>query len=193
MNPKVDEFLQKAKKWQPEMEQLRAILLESELTEEFKWAKPCYTFGASNVVLILPFKECCALLLSKGALLSDPNGILVQPTENTQAARQIRFKSVEEIAALESVLKATLEQAIEVEKAGLKVEFKKIDEFAIPEELQARMDENPTLQTAFGALTPGRQRAYLLHFCAPKQAKTRESRIEKCIPAILEGKGLNDR
>jgi uncharacterized protein YdeI (YjbR/CyaY-like superfamily) len=172
---------------------LRMILLDCQLTEELKWGKPCYTFQGSNVVLIIPFKACCALLVNKGALLDDPNGILVQPTENTQAARQIRFTGVQQIVELENVLKAYMAQAIEVEKAGLKVEFKKSTDFRIPEELQKKLDELPALKSAFYALTPGRQRAYLLHFSAPKQSKTRESRIEKCLPVILSGKGLNDR
>jgi uncharacterized protein YdeI (YjbR/CyaY-like superfamily) len=193
MNSKVDEYLNKVKNWREEMEKLRMILLDCQLTEELKWGKPCYTFQGSNVVLIIPFKACCALLVNKGALLDDPCDILVQPTENTQAARQIRFTNVQQIVELENVLKAYMAQAIEVEKAGLKVEFKKSADFFIPEELQMKLDELPALESAFYALTPGRQRAYLLHFSAPKQSKTRESRIEKCLPQILNGKGLNDQ
>ncbi|OUQ89312.1 hypothetical protein B5G50_04460 [Brevibacillus brevis] len=191
-NPKVDEFLGKAKKWKSEYEKLRRIVLDCELTEDFKWMHPCYTFEKKNIVLIHGFKEYCALLFQKGALLKDPNGILIQQTENVQAARQIRFTSVEEIMEMESILKAYIQEAIEVEKAGLEVDFKKHEEYAIPEEFQNKLDEIPDLKTAFEALTPGRQRAYLLHFSAPKQAKTRESRVEKCMQQILEGKGLND-
>ncbi|MBH0333108.1 YdeI family protein [Brevibacillus brevis] len=191
-SPKVDEFLGKAKKWKAEYEKLRRIVLDCELTEDFKWMHPCYTFEKKNIVLIHGFKEYCALLFQKGALLKDPNGILIQQTENVQAARQIRFTSVEEIMEMESILKAYIQEAIEVEKAGLEVDFKKHEEYAIPEEFQNKLDEIPALKTAFEALTPGRQRAYLLHFSAPKQAKTRESRVEKCMQQILEGKGLND-
>ncbi|MFI8712210.1 YdeI family protein [Brevibacillus brevis] len=191
-NPKVDEFLGKAKKWKSEYEKLRRIVLDCDLTEDFKWMHPCYTFEKKNIVLIHGFKEYCALLFQKGALLKDPNGILIQQTENVQAARQIRFTSVEEIMEMESILKAYIQEAIEVEKAGLEVDFKKHEEYAIPEEFQNKLDEIPDLKTAFEALTPGRQRAYLLHFSAPKQAKTRESRVEKCMQQILEGKGLND-
>ncbi|NRR04091.1 YdeI/OmpD-associated family protein [Brevibacillus sp. RS1.1] len=191
-NPKVDEFLGKAKKWKAEYEKLRRIVLDCELTEDFKWMHPCYTLEKKNIVLIHGFKEYCALLFQKGALLKDPNGILIQQTENVQAARQIRFTSVEEIMEMESILKAYIQEAIEVEKAGLEVDFKKHEEYAIPEEFQNKLDEIPALKTAFEALTPGRQRAYLLHFSAPKQAKTRESRVEKCMQQILEGKGLND-
>jgi uncharacterized protein YdeI (YjbR/CyaY-like superfamily) len=191
-NPKVDEFLSKAKKWKAEYEKLRSIVLDCELTEDFKWMHPCYTFEKKNIVLIHGFKEYCALLFQKGALLKDPNGILIQQTENVQAARQIRFTNVEEIMEMESILKAYIQEAIEVEKAGLEVDFKKHEEYIIPEEFQNKLNEIPALKTAFEALTPGRQRAYLLHFSAPKQAKTRESRVEKCIPPILDGKGLND-
>ncbi len=193
MNPKVDEFLSTAEKWQAEFEKLRAIVLDCGLTEEFKWGKPCYTFEKSNVVLIHGFKEYCALLFVKGALLQDAEGILVTQTENTQAARQIRFTSVQEIAEMEPVLKAYIHEAVEVEKAGLKVDFKKTAEFAIPEEFQRKLDEIPALKTAFEALTPGRQRAYLLYLSQPKQSKTRESRVEKHMQRILDGKGLNDR
>jgi uncharacterized protein YdeI (YjbR/CyaY-like superfamily) len=193
MNPEVDVYFSKAKKWQKELEKLRTIILDCELTEESKWGKPCYTFQKSNVVVLLPLKEHCALLFCKGALLNDPNGILIRPTENTQAARQIRLTNVREIVELETILKAYISQAIEVEKAGLKVNFKKITEFIIPEELQNKLDEIPALKTAFHALTPGRQRAYILYFSAAKQSKTRESRVEKCMPQILKGKGLDDQ
>jgi uncharacterized protein YdeI (YjbR/CyaY-like superfamily) len=192
MNPKVDEFLSKAKKWKEEYEKLRNIVLDCELTEEFKWMHPCYTFEKKNIVLIHGFKEYCALLFFKGALLQDAHGILIQQTENVQAARQIRFTNVQEIVAMETILKAYIYEAIEVEKAGLKVDFKKNTELIIPEELQNKFDEIPALKTAFEALTPGRQRAYILYFSEPKQSKTRESRVEKCIKQILNGKGLND-
>ncbi len=192
MNPKVDVYLSKAKKWQEEFEKLRMIILDCQLTEELKWGVPCYTFQKSNIVLIHGFKEYCALLFFKGALLNDANGILIQQTENVQAARQIRFTNVREIVEMETILKAYIYEAIEVEKAGLKVNFKKTTEFKIPEEFQNKLDEIPALKTAFDALTPGRQRAYILYFSAPKQSKTRESRVEKCMQQILNGKGLND-
>jgi len=192
MNPKVDCFFSKAKKWQEEFEKLRTIILDCGLTEELKWGKPCYTFQNSNIVLIHGFKEYCALLFFKGALLKDTKGILLQQTENVQAARQIRFTNVREIGKMEPILKAYIKEAIEVEKAGLKVDYKKTADFAIPEEFQNKLDEIPALKTAFGALTPGRQRGYILYFSAPKQAKTRESRVEKCMQQILNGKGLND-
>jgi uncharacterized protein YdeI (YjbR/CyaY-like superfamily) len=163
-----------------------------QLIEELKWSKPCYTFQKSNIVIIQAFKEYCALMFFKGALLKDPNGILVKIGENTQAARQIRFTNVQEIVARHSILKAYIHEAMEVEKAGLKVDFKEKTELVFPEEFQKRLDENPALKTAFEALTPGRQRAYNLYFTAAKQPKTRESRVEKCMPKILEGKGLND-
>ncbi|MGV8025613.1 MAG: YdeI family protein [Anaerolineaceae bacterium] len=192
MNPKVDEFLNKNKQWQEEFRKLRMIILDCPLTEELKWGVPCYTFEKRNVILMHGFKEYCALLFVKGALLNDPKGILVTQTENTQAARQIRFTNVREIEKMESTLKTYINEAIEVEKAGLKVNFKKTAEFMIPEEFQNEFDENPALKTAFHALTPGRQRAYLLYFSQPKQSRTRESRIEKCMQQILNGKGLND-
>jgi uncharacterized protein YdeI (YjbR/CyaY-like superfamily) len=192
MNPKVDEFLSKAKKWQEEMEKLRMIIHDCGLTEELKWGKPCYTFQKSNIVIIQGFKEYCALLFFKGALLNDPRGILKKTGENTQAGRQVRFTNVREIAEMEPILKACIYEAIEVEKAGLKVNFQKNPE-PIPEEFQNKLDEIPALKTAFDALTPGRQRAYILYFSAPKQSKTRESRVEKCIQQILNGKGLNDQ
>ncbi|MED3972974.1 hypothetical protein COM86_27925 [Priestia megaterium] len=192
MNPKVDEFLTKAKKWKEEYETLRKIVLDCELTEDFKWVNPCYTFEKKNVVLMHGFKEYCALLFPKGSLLQDSHGILIQQTENVQGARQIRFTNVQEIVEKEAILKAYIYEAIEVEKAGLKVKAKKPEELIIPEELQHKFDEIPALKTAFTTLTPGRQRAYILHFSAAKQSKTRESRVEKCIPNILNGKGLND-
>jgi uncharacterized protein YdeI (YjbR/CyaY-like superfamily) len=192
-NPQIDAYLKKSKKWQKETEKLRTILLGCGLTEEFKWNKPCYTFEKSNLVLILPLKEYCTLLFCKGALLNDPNGILVKAGENTQAARHIRFTHLQEIVGKETILKAYIHNAIEVEKSGLEVVYKKTSDFTIPEELQKKFDELPALKTAFAALTPGRQRGYLLHFSAPKQSKTRESRIEKCLPQILKGKGLMDR
>ena len=191
MNPKVDEYLGKAKKWQEEFEKLRMIILDCGLTEELKWGCPCYTFEKSNIVLIHGFKEYCALLFFKGALLKDPKGILIQQTENVQAGRQIRFTNTREIVKMKTVLKAYIHEAIEAEKAGLKVNYKKNPE-PIPEELQNKLDEIPALKTAFDALTPGRQRGYILYFSAPKQSKTRESRVEKCMQ-ILNGKGLNDQ
>lgn len=193
MNPKVDFFFNKAEKWQEEYAKLRTIILDCGLTEEVKWGVPCYTFQESNIVLIHGFKEYCALLFHKGALLKDPDGILIQQTENVQAARQIRFTSVQEIVKMEAILKAYIFEAIDVEKAGLKVNFKKSTEFTMPEEFINKLEEVPGLQDAFDALTPGRQRAYILHFSAPKQAKTRTSRIEKWLPQILNGKGLDDQ
>ncbi len=192
MNPKVDAYLRKATKWQKESQLLRKILLECALTEEFKWNKPCYTFQESNVVVLLPLKEYCALLLCKGALLKDPKGILTRPSENTQAARQIRFTDAGQITKLAPVLKAYIKEAIAAEKAGLEVVYKKVSEYQVPEEFQKKLDAMPALKTAFHALTPGRQRGYLLHFSGAKQSSTRESRIAKCIPAILKGKGLQD-
>ncbi|MGG1068980.1 YdeI family protein [Priestia megaterium] len=192
MHPKVDEFLSKAKKWKEEYETLRKIVLDCELTEDYKWMNPCYTFEKKNIVLIHGFKEYCALLFPKGALLQDSHGILIQQTENVQGARQIRFTNVQEIIEKEAVLKAYIYEAIEVEKAGLKVKVKKHEELIIPEELQHKFDEIPALKDAFTTLTPGRQRAYILYFSAAKQSKTRASRVEKCIPNILNGKGLND-
>ena len=192
MNPKVDFFFSKAKKWRKEFEKLRMIILACPLTEELKWGKPCYTLQKSNIVLMHGFKEYCALLFMKGALLKDANGILIQQTENVQAARQIRFTSVREIVEMEPILKAYIHEAIEVEKAGLKVNYKKSTELIFPAEFQNKLDQHPALKTAFAALTPGRQRGYNLYFSAPKQSKTRESRIEKCMPKILNGKGLDD-
>ncbi|SFD22518.1 Uncharacterized conserved protein YdeI, YjbR/CyaY-like superfamily, DUF1801 family [Chitinophaga sp. CF118] len=192
MNPKVDFYFSKAEKWQEELEQLRMVVLDCGLTEELKWRVPCYTFQNSNIVLIHVFKEYCALLFFKGTLLNDPNGILIQQTENVQAARQIRFTGIQEIVKMKSILKAYIYEAIEVEKSGLEVNFKKTAEFEIPEEFQKELDKTPALRTAFEALTPGRQRGYILYFSAPKQSKTRDSRIEKSMQQILEGKGLND-
>ncbi len=192
MNPKVDFFFLKADRWQEEYEKLRTIVLECELTEELKWGKPCYTSEKANIVLIHGFKEYCALLFFKGALLKDPNGILIQQTENVQAGRQVRFTNVREIVKLAPTLKAYIQVAIEVEKAGLKVNYRRTTEFKMPEEFQKKLDAMPALKTAFGALTPGRQRGYLLYFSAAKQSKTRESRVEKFMPQILKGKGLDD-
>jgi uncharacterized protein YdeI (YjbR/CyaY-like superfamily) len=192
MNPKVDFFFSKADKWQEEFEKLRAIVLDCGLTEELKWGCPCYMLQKSNIVLIHGFKEYCALLFFKGALLKDPKGILIQQTENVQVARQVRFTGVREIAKLEPILKAYIYEAIEVEKAGVKPDYKKTKEFPMPEEFQVQLDKKAALKTAFEALTPGRQRAYLLYFSTPKQSKTRESRVEKYIKQILKGKGLDD-
>ena len=192
MNPKVDWYFNKAEKWQKELDKLRMIVLDCLLTEELKWGVPCYTFQKSNILLIHVFKEYCAVLFMKGALLNDANGILMQQTENVQATRQIRFANVQEIIEMEPILKAYIYEAIEIEKAGLKVELKKTTEYSISKEFQNKLDEIPALKTAFDALTPGRQRAYLLFFAAPKQAKTRASRVEKCILQILNGKGLTD-
>ena len=192
MNPKVDFYFKKAKKWQEEFEKLRMIVLDCQLIEELKWGCPCYTFQESNIVLIHGFKEYCALLFFKGSLLPDSNGILIQQTKNVQAGRQIRFTNIEEIMELEPILKVYIQEAIEVEKAGLKVKLKKASEYSIPEEFQKKLDENPALKIAFDALTPGRQRAYIFYFSEPKQSQTRESRIEKWMQQILNGKGLND-
>ncbi len=192
MNPSVDGYLRKNKKWKEELQKLRTIILDRPLTEEVKWRVPCYTLQNSNVILLGAFKEYCGLTFVKGALLKDAQGILKPPGENTQSARLIRFTNVREIAELESILKAYIDEAIEVEKAGLKVRFKKITEHKIPVELQEKLDELPALKTAFAALTPGRQRAYLLYFSGAKQSKTRALRIEKCMRRILNGKGLED-
>jgi len=191
-NPKVDFFFNKANKWQEEFLALRAIALDCPLTEELKWGKPCYTFQENNVVLIHGFKEYCALLFIKGALLKDAKKILVQQTENVQAARQLRFTTVQEILKMKATAKAYIREAIAVEKAGLEVSFKKTAEFAMPAEFQNKLDKSKSLKAAFEALTPGRQRAYLLYFSTAKQVATRESRIEKCTQKILDGKGLND-
>lgn len=193
MNPKVDAYLSKAKIWQEETEKLRMIMLDCLLTEELKWGKPCYTFQESNVVVIQGFKAYCALLFFKGVLLNDPNDILKKTGENTRVGRQIRFNNVKEIIEMEPILKAYIYEAIEVEKAGLKVDLKDSTALLLPEELQKKLAETPALKAAFDALTPGRQRGYNLYFSAPKQSKTRESRIEKCMQQILNGKGLTDR
>ena len=192
MNPKVDFFFTKAKKWQEEFVKMRIIALECGLIEELKWGCPCYTYQKTNIVLIHGFKEYCAFLFFKGALLDDPQGILIQQTENVQSARQIRFTDIREIYDMEAILKTYILAAVEVEKAGLKVELKKTEEYKIPEEFQQKLDGFPALRKAFEALTPGRQRGYIFYFAQPKQPKTRESRIEKYIPHILDGKGLND-
>ena len=191
-NPKIDPFFQKEKRWKAEFEKLREIVLDCELVEDFKWMHPCYTYDGKNVVLIHGFKEYCALLFHKGALLKDPHGILVQQTENVQAARQLRFANVQQIEEQQLIIKSYIDEAIAVEKAGLKVELKKTEDYAIPEELQNKFAEIPDLKTAFEALTPGRQRAYIYYFSQPKQSKTREARIEKYLPHILDGKGMND-
>ena len=206
MNPKADAYFTegcgrcplvgtpncKVNNWQQELAKLREIIVDCGLSEELKWRVPCYTFQKGNIVLISAFKEYCALTFFKGALLKDANGILIQQTENVQAARQMRFTDVREIVAMEPTLRAYIDEAIAVEKAGLEVHYKKTSEFIIPEEFQHKLTENPALKTAFAALTPGRQRAYLLHFSAPKQSKTREARVAKCMQQILNGKGLND-
>src|SRR6478735_8120358 len=193
-NPKVDAFLEDKEeaKWKDAFIQLRKIALSCPVTEELKWGKPCYTVNGANVVLMHGFKEYCALLFAKGALLSDPKGILVQQTKNVQGARQIRFTSAKEVTALASTLKAYILDAIKLEKSGAKVEYKQTEDFDVAPEFAARLRSTPSLKTAFEALTPGRQRGYLLHFSSAKQPATRESRIEKCIPQILDGKGLDD-
>lgn len=191
-NPKVDAFIQNARSWRKEYEALRAIILDCPLVEEFKWGKPCYSHDGKNVVLMHGFKEYCALLFMKGALLKDAKGILISQTENTQSARQIRFTSVQDIERMRSALKAYIKEAIEVERSGLKVDFKKTEEFSIPGEFQEQLNTHPALKSAFEALTPGRQRGYLLYFSGAKQAKTRASRVEKYLQKILDGKGMND-
>lgn len=192
LNPKVDAFISRADQWQQEFEELRRVILDCELTEALKWGVPCYTFQGKNVVLMHGFKDYCALLFMKGVLLKDPHDILIQQTENTQSARQIRFTSVDDIIELEPAVKAYIDEAIEAEKAGLEVDFKKTEAFTMPEEFQHKLDEMPDLKVAFEALTPGRQRGYLLYFSGAKQAKTRASRVEKYVQKILDGKGLND-
>lgn len=193
MNPKVDWYFNKAEQWQKELGHLRKVVLSCGLTEELKWGVPCYTFQGRNVVLIHAFREYCALLFHKGALLSNAEGILIQQTENVQAARQMRFTTIDEIVEKEAIVKAYIYEAIEVERAGLKVAFKKTSAYSLPEELEKKLQESPALKTAFYSLTPGRQRGYILYFSQPKQAKTRSARIEKCMQQILGGKGLNDR
>ena len=193
MNAKVDAYMSKAKQWREESEKLREIVLACDLTEELKWGVPCYTFDDKNIVLIHGFKEYCALLFMKGALLKDPKGILITQTENVQSGRQIRFTSLKEITKLAPALKAYVKDAIEVEKAGLKVEMKKTGEFPVPEEFRGVLDDDPAYRDAFAALTPGRQRGYLLYFAGAKQSSTRESRIEKCRDKIFDGIGWNDK
>ncbi|TXI97445.1 MAG: hypothetical protein E6Q35_06010 [Chryseobacterium cucumeris] len=192
MNPKVNFFFENAGQWQEEFEKLRAIALSTELVEDLKWGCPCYTYKGKNIFLIHGFKEYCALLFFKGALMKDPDHILIQQSKNVQAARQIRFTEVAQINDLEEVLRSYMFQAVEIEESGAKVEMKKTKEFEMAEEFQEKLDQDPALQEAFKALTPGRQRAYLLHFSSAKQSKTREARIEKCIPQIMDGIGLND-
>jgi uncharacterized protein YdeI (YjbR/CyaY-like superfamily) len=192
MNPRVDFFFNKPSKWQKEYQALREIILGCDLVEELKWGQPCYTYNGANIVLIHGFKDYCALLFMKGALLGDPKKILIQQTENVQSARQIRFTSLQEIAKLKSTIKAYVYEAIKVEESGAKVELKKTKEFPMPEEFKAKLSKNAALKKAFNALTPGRQRGYLLYFSSAKQAKTREQRIEKYMDHILDGKGLED-
>jgi uncharacterized protein YdeI (YjbR/CyaY-like superfamily) len=192
-NPKVDAYLRQAKTWPGEMKKLRMILLRFPLIEEFKWGKPCYSFGKSNVVILIPLKDSCALMFCKGALLKDAAGLLLKPGENTQAGRWIKFTSGREITDKKAILEAYLEEAIEAEKAGLKVKYKRTSDYSVPEELQKKWRENPSFKKAFAALTPGRQRGYFLYFSAPKQSKTRESRIEKSREKIVRGKGFNER
>lgn len=191
-NPKVDWFFNKAGKWQAEFAALRAIILDCDLIEELKWGQPCYTFDKRNVVLMHGFKEYCALLFFKGALLKDPKGILMQQTEHVQAARQVRFTNAGEIVRLKATLKAYIYEAVEVEEAGLKVEFKKTSDFRMPEEFQKKLDKVPALKKAFYTLTPGRQRAYIFYFSSAKQSRTREARVEKYVRQILDGKGMDD-
>jgi uncharacterized protein YdeI (YjbR/CyaY-like superfamily) len=193
LNPKVDAFIANAKKWQKELKKLRAILLDSELTEEFKWSQPCYTFQEKNVIVISGMKDSCAFAFFKGALLKDVHGVLGRPGQHSQSTRWIKFISVHEIAEMSSVLKAYIREAIEIEKAGLKVKLKKTSDLKFPEEFKLMLDEFPDLKTAFEALTPGRQRAYIYHFSAPKQSKTRDARVRKFMPHILKGKGLLDK
>ncbi len=192
MNPKVDSFLKRQDKWRAEFEKLREILLGTGLTEELKWGQPCYALDGKNVALIHGFKEYCAILFHKGALLEDPKGVLIQQTKNVQAARQIRFTSVQEVTRLETTVKAYLRKAIEIERAGLRVPFKKTEDFELPEELESRLAANAKLKKAFAALTPGRQRAYIFHFAQPKLSATRAARVKKHIPRILNGLGLDD-
>jgi uncharacterized protein YdeI (YjbR/CyaY-like superfamily) len=192
MNPEVDVYLNEITKWSAESEKLRQIVLDCQLTEELKWGVPCYTFQKKNIVIIHGFKEYCALLFFKGALLRDDEGVLIRQTENVQAGRQIRFTDLEQIVRMESTLKAYINEAIEVERTGLKVELKRTPEFIVPEEFQKKLEESPALKAAFDALTPGRQRAYILYFSAAKQSKTRAARVEKSMPQILNGKGLDD-
>jgi uncharacterized protein YdeI (YjbR/CyaY-like superfamily) len=190
-NPNVDAFIANAKNWQPELKLLRAILLDSQLTEDFKWSQPCYTLDGKNVVVLGPMKDSCAFAFFKGALLKDPHGVLTRPGQHSQSARWIKFTSTREIAEMKSVLKSYIREAIQIEKSGLKVKLKKTSDLKLPEEFQLMLDEFPDVKKAFEALTPGRQRAYIYHFSAPKQSKTREARIRKFMPHILKGKGLD--
>jgi uncharacterized protein YdeI (YjbR/CyaY-like superfamily) len=190
-NPNVDAFIANAKNWQPELKLLRAILLDSQLTEDFKWSQPCYTLDGKNVIVLGPMKDSCAFAFFKGALLKDPHGVLTRPGQHSQSARWIKFTSTREIAEMKSVLKSYIREAIQIEKSGLKVKLKKTSDLKLPEEFQLMLDEFPDVKKAFEALTPGRQRAYIYHFSAPKQSKTREARIQKFMPHILKGKGLD--
>jgi uncharacterized protein YdeI (YjbR/CyaY-like superfamily) len=191
-NPKVDFYFAKADKWPREFKRLRKIILGCGLAEELRWGCPCYTSGGSNIVLIHGFKDYCALLLFKGALLKDPAGVLVQQTKNVQSGRQIRFTSDRQIAEMEATIKSYVAEAVEVDKAGLKVPRKEPADFDVPEEFQAALDRSPKLRVAFEALTPGRRRGYLLHFGGAKQSKTRAARVDKYVGQILQGKGLDD-
>lgn len=191
-NSRVDAFLKKEVRWHEEFTLLRSIVQECNLTEDLKWGQPCYTLDGKNIVLIHGFKEYCALLIFKGVLLKDPKGLLIQQTENVQSGRQIRFTTSKEIVKLKTVLKSYIKEAMEIEKSGMKVEHKKSADFPIPEELTAKFTTTPALRKAFNSLTPGRQRAYLLFFAGAKQSKTRQARIDKSVPQILAGKGLND-
>jgi uncharacterized protein YdeI (YjbR/CyaY-like superfamily) len=191
-NPSVDGFIEKLSTWKAEMSELRRMVLECGLTEDVKWGQPCFTTGGKNVVIIHGFKEYCALLFFKGSLMKDPEAILIQQTENVQGARQIRFTKLSEITAREAIIKAYIHEAEEIEKAGKKVEMKKTADYAVPDEFRVRLDADPALKDAFEALTPGRQRAYLYHFSQAKQSKTRESRVEACIPRIMDGLGMDD-
>ncbi len=193
MNPKVDAYIRDAEQWQEETAKLRAICIDSDLVEAFKWRKPCYTFEGSNIAIIQGFKEYCALMFFKGALLEDTSEILVAPGKNSQAGRQVRFADVREILETEATLNAYIQEAIEVEKAGLQVEYRDTSDYEVPKEFEIKLDKDPALKAAFEALTPGRQRAYILHFSSAKRSATRTSRVEKCIPMILDGRGLNDR
>jgi len=192
LNPKVDAFLRAQKRWRAEFTKLRAIILACDLSEDLKWGQPCYSLDGKNIILMHAFKEYCAVLFHKGALLKDPKGILIQQTKNVQAARQIRFTSLQDVVKVEKTLKAYIREAIAVEKAGLKVPFRRTKDFEMAEELERKLDESRELRAAFEALTPGRQRGYLLYFSQAKQAKTREARVDKCIPRILDGLGLDD-
>lgn len=192
MNPKVDEFFARGKRWHDEFNNLRRIVLDCQLTEELKWGQPCYSLDGKNVLIIHGFKAYCAILFIKGALMKDAKGLLIRQTENVQASRQIRFTNSQEIQAMEKTLKAYIQEAIRIERAGLKVEMKRTSDFVMAEEFRKELDENAALKSAFDALSPGRQRAYLYYFSQPKQSKTREARVDKCLPRILDGMGLDD-